>query len=1559
MVSLQRLALEETSEIAKLMIDQLIGDLQILRAKAERFLVSIADSGLGEWTRWLVGTIQTWFDALNGLSAKTISKLVTIGALLTAGPIALWMGAAAINRIRNTWDAMRAGGSSAGANAAALTRAGGLGGGSELVSAAVMLKSAARELSMAARRFGGRGSGGARAGGKYYGAAGGGYPGDPMRVDYRYPKTDYLDKAKTTNDASLAAASTRMVAARKRLLTTEKQLNATRLQGEKIAHRVEAREISIAKLARKAATSKKSSFAAAENLALAQKRLVTDQREQVQVLSRLEKQTRAASSATKEFRSSVGSMGATTRTANADLAKAVRNQAMMNDARFRAAHAMRDSRMPGTYAGSVQRSMSFDNTFKNWDKPVSNAGKAAAIAARSFAHLKGAFVAVAASLFGPLGILIGLSILAGLIGKKVIENGLRAQKIAALEYKDAIVELAAAQKRLAAEEEAAERGVTGSGYTMGGIKAEIALIEKRKAEVFRQDEVAEGEHYDKLVAGITGAVNDLKSAKIGFAQYTSDLGTIIAESKDFLDESAIIDKQAIKNLIERATKLKDVADKQLTPYSNVLNGIGRELGTLEEGMLAGKVSLQGGQAVLSDAKRQLDELAGAMDPATLELFAGWIDVVNGRILTLTDSAKDLKNEIDVGALNAFASQLATLQEQLAKEWEKPAELEFLGKSAKASLADWGHSFKIQGQFELDRADLDLQDDQKKKLEDQFVSLGKDIGRKFANAITNSSVQNLIVEFKDALMAVAVQRVFTKAGEKFGKTLSESFIGEFAASAKGPLLVAYAAIIVGAIIHGNKKYKEAMAAQEADREIYIAQVNEVAGLYAQLTDTNKALVDAAGGVAERIELATSLLAEQNRAISEVMRMAQELWTTPGLPDDQLEVFFQRVRDFGGPADIDPAELEHLTRLFEGLIGIAHRNEEAMAKEAVEVEGLRTEFERLGEAALTSENALAELQEFIDNHLNLSITAAAAGVFALYEYFEELAQLRESLSFIGDLSSAISGLLPDTDMEKFLKTGDISDTLIGQLMAAGGDADSMRLLGVRIQALRDFEGLVEGWRDSGEVSGELVETIKELTGSDFSHMIEQIQDVGEELEGNLKLIEDLKRGLEEFIPGRTEESWVLSDLLRTGQLSEGLMRQLKEAGAPSELLSEFARSRSLLYDFYQNAERWRNEFHFEREEYKLQMAVEEAAFNLHSALSTTTDDLDASLEENNRLLEEAIQAAHDSLTGGVEQAAAAFHAELETLADSLAVEISSLEQSIRDLIEALGNLQFGQKDPDNPTAINPSTGHVIGPSGGGKFKDGVETGVNPIGPNGETAVQATLRCQASGWDGAAWDGPSKSYVCYNIAEGAKLKPGRPRPEPLPPPPPEPLPTTPIVSPAYLAMDSSCILQGGTPEWSGGAIGVGNFRCIPAPKPPPVDTSVAVPGLPGLGLVTGTVDPGSIIPAVSPAYLAMDQNCVLQGGTPQWSGGSMGVGNFRCIPAPAPLKPVPPKPVLPRPVPPRPVSPAYQAMENNCILHGGTPQWSGGSTGVGNFRCIPAPKPKPPLRPPEPPLIVPPIW
>ena len=324
---------------------------------------------------------------------------------------------------------------------------------------------------------------------------------------------------------------------------------------------------------------------------------------------------------------------------------------------------------------------------------------------------------------------------------------------------------------------------------------------------------------------------------------------------------------------------------------------------------------------------------------------------------------------------------------------------------------------------------------------------------------------------------------------------------------------------------------------------------------------------------------------------------------------------------------------------------------------------------------------------------------------------------------------------------------------------------KLLGARIQGLRGFEALVGDWRDTGEVSADLVEAIQELTGADFSHMLDQTADVRENLEANIELIQDLRKGLEEFIPGRTQEANVLSDLLRTGRLSAELTAQLREAGAPKELLREFAESRNALFQFQMNTMRWRDEFAYEEEEYRLQMAVEEAAFSLHNALDITTSNLDASLSANNEALEAAIEEAMAGLTTGVEDAAVAFDASLTALADTLSDAIYDLEAAIRDLIEALAAFQFGGGAlPSLPGRVRPTSEWAPYP-GSGPWGPGNET----LGPSGQTGpVHPSLLP------------PTTPPVPNPYGGLGAIQPPDPPPAPPPPDPPPP-PERPVNSPS----------------------------------------------------------------------------------------------------------------------------------------------------------------------------------
>ena len=273
------------------------------------------------------------------------------------------------------------------------------------------------------------------------------------------------------------------------------------------------------------------------------------------------------------------------------------------------------------------------------------------------------------------------------------------------------------------------------------------------------------------------------------------------------------------------------------------------------------------------------------------------------------------------------------------------------------------------------------------------------------------------------------------------------------------------------------------------------------------------------------------------------------------------------------------------------------------------------------------------------------------------------LQEKISFLGELSSSLGSLLPKSGIQLLLDEGLVDDALLKQLRESGVDLTLIENLSQAVKNLRAFE--------------------ESLSDQTVDEDLDDLSDSAEEASKSLDLLQELQRGLEDYLPTSAPMA-LLHDFFQSGRLPTKLLSELVAAGVPQELIATFSMARSDLLDFYKEAQdqRWRDEFAFEEREYELVRQQEEAALALHLAVSDITQDLEAHTESNNQHfsdvrdgLDEAAQAERDALEAAVEQTAQALFDSVTGLKENLQEELEAsrelhdaLNQKLEDAIEA---------------------------------------------------------------------------------------------------------------------------------------------------------------------------------------------------------------------------------------------------------------------------------------------------
>ena len=702
MQSLHRLALTSTKEVAETMLDTLIGDLAILRAKVETFLESVAQSGLGQFVRSTVQLMQRLFDRLNDLSAESMNAILAVSAVLIVLPPTLLLissGLLLVIRQFRAWSVEASGVAAsmravATASAAATTAAG---------------AGRAAAASMIVAPVGAGLGGGRKATG---GLAIGGFGG----------KLRDTSTGRFTSGAGKAAQQTQRVA---------------------------------------------------QSAARATKALTVMQRAGTVAFSGIAWAARGL--AALLWNPITGILIAMYALGKWTMKKA--------EDSFRAAEiaALGYAGVPSTRSGPDRREVGAD--------------------------------------LGQHGREVALQ-----VGMTRRTHGLRSARSAST----------------SGSREAA-RLPTGGERT--GRRSRRVSVEAK-----REQYVEEATSYDELRAAVTRARNDLRSGKISFEQYVSDLRTVSEEGGRLMEESLLFEKDVIGRLVASTDELRERGEKELAPFWRAMEGVGRDLNALQDSILRGDLTREAGESVLVQAAAQLDRLIAAMDPAAAEMFAGWMGTLRSRIADLAPDVTALVREVRELADAYLETTRLDPREMLINIREVPLG-EGFGGFSRAQLSNIA-----PGRTEAQQAGQQFADEwmaanrvamaaeaNRQEMRAMFSDFGRDLGARFARAIVEGS-DTLAEDFRKALTAEGMQRIFTKAGEKLGNLLADEVSKVLTESQTGWIAtIASVALFLKGI--GDSQSARATAAQEGQRTDYGSALAEMSALYEQLTDDQQAQVGA--------------------------------------------------------------------------------------------------------------------------------------------------------------------------------------------------------------------------------------------------------------------------------------------------------------------------------------------------------------------------------------------------------------------------------------------------------------------------------------------------------------------------------------------------------------------------------------------------------------------------------------------------------------------------------------------------------------------------------------------
>ena len=1174
MQSLHRLALTSTKEVAETMLDTLIGDLAILRAKVETFLESVAQSGLGQFVRSTVQLMQRLFDRLNDLSAESMNAILAVSAVLIVLPPTLLLissGLLLVIRQFRAWSVEASGVAAsmravAAASAAATTAAG---------------AGRAAAASMIVAPVGAGLGGGRKATG---GLAIGGFGGK-------------LRDTSTGRFTSGAGQATQRVA---------------------------------------------------QSAARATKALTVMQR-----------------------------------------------------------------------AGTL-----------------------------AFSGIAWAARGLAALLWNPItGVLVAMYALGKWTMKKA-EDSFRAAEVAALSYAGVLDEIRRVEEKLAQtrkpEEKTLYRGMPGERTvyvrSVDQLREEKLALEEMEAlqarhgRAQREQYVEEATGYDELRAAVTRARNDLRSGKISFEQYVSDLRTVSEEGGRLMEESLLFEKDVIGRLVASTDELRERGEKELAPFWRAMEGVGRNLNALQDSILRGDLTREAGESVLVQAEAQLDRLIAAMDPAAAEMFAGWMGTLRSRIADLAPDVTALVREVRELADAYLETTRLDPREMLINIREVPLG-EGFGGFSRAQLSNIapgrteaqqaGQQFAAEWMAANRKAMAAAANRQEMRA--MFSDFGRDLGARFARAIVEGS-DTLAEDFRKALTAEGMQRIFTKAGEKLGNLLADEVSKVLTASQAGWVAtIASVALFLKSI--GDSQSARATAAQEGQRTDYGSALAEMSALYEQLTDDQQAQVGALRDSFPHLSGYARLMAIVNA---------------------QIELATELMQEFGSAAD----QADDAVRDLQG-----------------EWRTLANEMMRAGEYT-------EEFLDFIWDHVD--IQKYREELEALAVAVGQLRDLRASLEFLGELGGAITEFLPQTDLERLIETGEVTGRLLWQFEQAGGEAGALRKFGFALSDLRQFESLIEQFRETGEVIEDLDAIVLSLTGTS----LKDLQDRIEHIQGLLNFGEEALGLLQEYLP---ETLSPLESFFATGALDPAVVDMLTEMGVSLETIDAFAEKRALLSEFDQinqvleetgsltagireqylglvqelrasaGTSDWADnlrdlysfldkqgleaaggilgslsghEFAFEALEYQLKgdqdgaaqiladgredllNSVQEMAQTLHEEITESMTTLEEQLGSYTASLEEAILQASNILRSTVESVAGVLQQQIQSLAQTVQQSIQALENTIQGLIEQLSegiqitvDVQQGPRPDDAiplpppeavappPEAVAPLPGQVV--------------------------------------------------------------------------------------------------------------------------------------------------------------------------------------------------------------------------------------------------------------------------
>ena len=689
-------------------------------------------------------------------------------------------------------------------------------------------------------------------------------------------------------------------------------------------------------------------------------------------------------------------------------------------------------------------------------------------------------------------------------------------EISAMSYADVLAEIVRLEKVVAEQQERqAVPSMPPSTYgpTYGPDPSwwptreekELGLLRGRERVAHRETYEKELQTYKELSDAIRRARADVSKGEISFEQYLSDLRVVAQEAEKLLTEGIVFPDAVIGNLIARTEETRKRAEAELSLFWGSMQEVSRNITGLQESILRNDITRDEGEAILAGATAQLDRLMAAMDPEAAEFFAGWMGTLRGRLAEVADEVRDLTREVMKLAESYLETTRLSQRDMLinVRALPLPGELpsgEFTGVQLSNTLP----------------------------------------GVDEVNRIANENAEAYFAAHRAALRSAANRQAMQSMFSDFGTDLGARF----------------ARAIVSGAETLREDFRLALTAEAMQRAFTAAGDFLGKTLAAQVSKVMSA--SQAGWVATLIGAVGAVVGIGNRQ-ARASQEAQEAQRAEyaARTEEYLEIYRQLneanqalLKALSGTLE------EHMEKAVE----LLEEQEEQAAETAAALAELRSEFSGLAYDAMEAERALKDLQEFVEANFGPETAAHFDWMFGA---IESLGDLRENLAFVNELQSGISGLLPASGVDRLLETGDIDNTLMGQFMAAGGDADMLRRLGAAISRLREFEAAVADFRDTGEASDFLRDSLHDLAGVDMTALLAQMDALRAQMDavkGHISTVDSLRGAIAGLRPERG------LDLFRsTGRVDEGLRQELAAAGVDMSLVENLGSALADLHAF----------------------------------------------------------------------------------------------------------------------------------------------------------------------------------------------------------------------------------------------------------------------------------------------------------------------------------------------------------------------------------------------------------